>query len=161
MNTFILCRAQHAPLFERYDLNANRFAQVGNATGQFGREDYVTGAEYKCLGEGNRRSKVMVSRDYKCGLFYPETIFVLAEDDKGKSLSHEEIERFCLQLRYTKHRRVILPKGFEKGQNTWSNAVMYVPPEWKPNWQSLPAIVKQQFPNAEVYAQEYFIEVCC
>ena len=150
----------HASLYKRYDLAKGDFVTVGDTDGVYAREDSKTGAEYRCLGEGTKGKKVLHSSDLQPGLFYPENVFVGGRDENDESLPFEELEAFCKQSRYIKTKRVILPRGFDRGKMTWENVLTFSPIEAKPTWEFIPNIIKQQFPKAEiVYASDNMIEI--
>lgn len=162
MKTIVLVRAMHAPLQQRYDLRTGQFELVGDTQGTYSREDSVTGAEYRCLGESAKHGKVRYSSDLHPGAFYPENVFIWGKDyEKDIFLPHEEIEGFCKQLRFVKTKRVLLPNGFKNGKITWDNGIYFSPIEWKPDFARLPEIIKQQMPNADIMGggQDFCIEV--
>lgn len=163
MNLFIN-RAPHAPLFQRYDLKSGGFITLG-VKGRYGQEDSVTGAEYKCLGEGKVRNKVSYSSDCKIGYFYPENTFVWGNDDNGNPLSFEKVEEFITKTYGGKEHlaRAILPNGWNKGL-TWYNAVYFSPVERQPySVESLVKYIKQRLPeievisNSNIYGAELYI----
>ena len=158
MKHFAITRAQHAYLFKRYCMTASEHVTVGDSQGDYGRKDSETDSYFKCLGE-SRGKKVAHSSDLKPGLFYPATVFVWGVDDNGDSLPHEQVELFCKQIRYTSHSRCLLPRGYAGGRWTWDNAVYFSPPEQQPHWFSMEALLKQQFPGADIECRECYCQI--
>jgi len=150
----VITHSMHAVLLQRYDLDRRRHVEVGDSRNQYGPVDSATGAEYKCLGqpchEGKHRGKVSYSSDLVVGHFYPEAIIITGFDDKGVSLTHEQIECFKNSLRQATGGRVILPKGYDKGKMTWENGWKYYP-DYAPNWYGLEEELQRKYPGVEIY----------
>lgn len=144
-----IVKAMHASLNQRYDLKSGGFVRVGDCEGTYAPEDSATGAEYRCLGEGSRGKKVSHSSEFRPGLFYPENVFIYGYDENDDSLPHETLETIKNIFWGAETKRVILPRGYEKGVNTWDNALMYSPIDGKPQWHQIDKRVSL-FPGAEL-----------
>lgn len=147
-------RAPHACLFQRYDLKAGDFVNLG-VKGTYGQVDPNSGAEYKCLGLGKKGNKISYPSDCKVGYFYSENTFIWGEDDNGKPLSFEDVENFITKTYGGKEylARAILPNGWNKGL-TWYNSIYFSPVERQPySVESLVGYIKQRLPQIEIISK--------
>ena len=147
-----ICRAPHAPLYERFDLDKGKHKPVG-VPGTYGPVCPETGAEYCALGSHNPRgSTCSYSSDLKVGLFYSDTVFIWGVDQDGVGLPFTEVEKFHRKFYGSAVRRKLLPRGYDRGVATWDRALMYCPPEGQPYWEldGIERRLKQSFQGCEV-----------
>ena len=151
MKKIIITLSYHAPLLKRYCLKAGRKIDVGKRS-PYGRVGN-SGALYCCLPNRIDERKILVSRDYEAGSFYPPTLFIYGD------LSFDELESFAEKFWDTQRDKVILPNGTVGNEMTWHNGLRYFPPKSHPGWKSVPERLKFVFPDCEVYDWGGYIEV--
>lgn len=138
----------HAPLLQIYDLARKRMVKVGRE-GKFGPEA-ENGAAYTALAS-LREGRPFTTTNIVCGAFYPAAIILTGCDERGDTLSHEQLDMFKRRFRDSSSNWIILPKGWDpkKGGLTWENGIKYYP-DWAPSWYSISADLTKCFPGAEV-----------
>lgn len=150
---FFVQLSHMAALFERYDIAKGRKVRVG-VDDIYGPIDPESGASYKALGNPSEKGNGMIfySGDLTVGLFYPEQVFIYGHGERqSEGLTFEQVEAFKAAMWDRGTSRVLLPKGYVKGQWTWDQGVMYSPVENKPQWYGIEKMLASKFPGSDVY----------
>ena len=134
----------HAPLLTRYNLKSREHEVVGSCCGVYANEDRY-GREYRVIGNEvlGKEVKIMTSTSYGCGFFYPSTLFLTGEEHGGESIEFGMLDQIAAKLfAHRENKQVILPRGYDKGKNTWWNAIQFVRAgEWW--WSERPRMIKK------------------
>lgn len=140
--TITLEFGHHAPLLTRYNLKTHKHEVVGSCRGFYANEDHY-GREYRVIGNEEPGGVIKVSTSYGCGPFYPATLFLTGEEHDGASLGFETLDQIAAKLfAHRENKQVILPRGYDKGKNTWWNAIQFVRAgEWW--WSERPRMIKK------------------
>jgi len=159
MKYFQIIKAEHACLYQRYDLKTDKFVDIGSK-GTYTKEDKETGAEYRALGQGRKGNKIAYSSDLRIGFFYSPNVFIIGRMDQfDKPLDFEEIEKFVRKFWGNNTQRALLPRGYEKGIMTWDHALYFTPVERQIPWDMVVGRIKAVDKNAEILSNhQYFIE---